>query len=181
VTSDAADVADAADLVVLPGQFTGENMPLRMLSDGDPVDLVEPPQGGHVVFIGPKVQNLTTDAIDLRVRFRRPGGAIIQEERRTVLMVPAEPGFMQPDLRSQSQVGQPALCPDYDREDILGQELVLEVEVLPLFALHAVTVVAKRRVVPTCDRASDVTLCKCECTADYVLGRCAALARSEAR
>jgi hypothetical protein len=168
---------DGGPVLVLPGQFTGENEALRMLSDGDPVDLVQPPQGGHVIFIGAKVQNLAPeiDTVDLSVRFRRLGsGSIIQEERRTIVMRPVdgEPGWKQPDLRSRSQFGQPALCPDYDHEDIVGTELTLEVEVTPIYVLSPVTSGGVRRVVATCDRALDEALCLCECTANYVLGRC---------
>jgi hypothetical protein len=179
--SDASPQADARDgslesgeLLVLPAQYTGQGMPLRMLSDGDPVDLVQPPQGGHVVFIGAKVQNCPSDVVDLMVRFRRPeSGAIIQQERRTVAMevIADEPEFMRPK-DSPSQVGQPALCPDYESEDVLGQELTLEVEVSPLYVALPVKATATRLVVPTCDRAVDRALCVCECTANYVLGRC---------
>jgi hypothetical protein len=167
-------VADGGPVVVLPAQYTGQGMPLRMLQDGDPVDLVQPPQGGHVIFIGAKVQGCPSDVVELLVRFRRAeGGAIIQEEKRTVAMeaVPGEPDTMRPK-DSPSQVGQPALCPDYDSEDVLGQEMTLEVEVRPLYVEPPVLATARRRVVPTCDRALDQKLCKCECTANYVLGRC---------
>ena len=112
---------------------------------------------------------------EILVRFRREAtGAIIQEEKRTIVMVPVpdEPGVMQPDLRSQSQVGQPALCPDYEHEDVVGKELILEVEIRPLYVEPSVKAVGTRRVVPTCDRADDQSQCRCECSADYVLGRC---------
>src|SRR6266508_3009226 len=95
--------AGSADLVVLPAQFTEENMPLRMLADGDPLDLWAAPQGGHVVLLSAKVKHLSTDTATLKVQVRRPDtGLIVAVESRTVAMVAVagEPDTKQPDLRS---------------------------------------------------------------------------------
>src|SRR5439155_20403938 len=54
-TSPEADASDPSALVVFPAQFTEQSMPMRMLGDGDPVDLWNAPQGGHVVLFGAKV------------------------------------------------------------------------------------------------------------------------------
>src|SRR5258708_6830049 len=123
--ADAGSEADAdSGLVILPAQFTEERMPMRMLGPGDSVDLWNAPQGGHVVLLGAKVKNLTSDTATLKVRFRRPDtGLIVAEEGRTVKMVPVpdEPGVMQPDIRSRSQVSNVPLCPSYGPVGIVDE------------------------------------------------------------
>ncbi len=128
---EAASEADAdSGLVILPAQFTQEAMPMRMLGAGDPVDLWNAPQGGHVILLGAKVKNLTSDTATLKVRFRRPDtGLIVNDEGRTVKMVPVpdEPGVMQPDIRSRSQVSNVALCPSYGPMGIVDESFDMEV------------------------------------------------------
>jgi len=180
---EAGDSPDTWPLVVLPGAFTTENEPLRMLQDGDSIDLVRPLQGGHVTFLAARVKHTTATAATLRVRLRRPEtGFIVAEERRTVAMlpVPGEIDTMQPDLRSRSQVAQPPLCPDYDAIDIEGQPLDVEFEVTPLYVDPPVTASARRRLVPRCSAttSSNEALCHCECVASYTLGKCAPDARA---
>jgi len=127
--------ADSLSLVVLPAELTEESMPLRMLADGAALHLWNAPQGGHVVLVAAKVENLSSNTATLKVRMRRPGGIIVAEESRTVAMVPVpgEAGRMQPDIRSRSQVAHVPLCPDYDVDDIVGQPLEVDVEITALY------------------------------------------------
>jgi hypothetical protein len=170
-------------LVVLPGAFTTENAPLRMLQDGDSIDLLPPLQGGHVAFLAAQVKHTTATAATLHVRLRRPEtGFIVAEEKRTVAMlpVPGEVDTMQPDLRSRSQVAQPPLCPDYDAIDIEGQPLDVEFEVTPLYVDPPETASAQLRLVPRCSATtpSIEALCHCECAKGYTLGKCTPDARA---
>jgi len=148
-----------------------------MLSDGDALHLWNAPQGGHVVLVAAKVENLTSNTATLKVRMRRPGGIIVAEESRTVAMVqvPGEPGRMQPDIRSRSQVAHVPLCPDYDVEDIVGEPLEVDVEVTALYTDPPVSGKTTMHFTPSCDAldAQYQPLCRCECTGRYVLGRCA--------
>ncbi len=169
--------AAARDLVVLPAQFTEENMPLRMLADGDLLDLWAAPQGGHVVLLSAKVKHLTSDAATLKVRIRRPDtGFIVAEESRTVAMVAVdgEPDTKQPDLRSRSQAAHVPLCPDYDRIAIVDVPVDVRVQVTALYVDPPATGEATRRLVPSCDHTTpeDEPLCRCECAGDYFLGKC---------
>jgi hypothetical protein len=166
-----------SDLIVLPAQFTEENMPLRMLADGDPLDLWAAPQGGHVVLLSAKVKHLVTDTATLRVVIRRPDtGFIVAQESRTVAMVPVpgEPDTKQPDLRSRSQAAHVPLCPDYDPIDIVDQPVSVSVHVTGLYTDPPATGEATRRLVPSCDRTTpeDMPLCRCECQGNYFLGKC---------
>jgi hypothetical protein len=167
---------DSGPLVVQAIEYDQYTQQFRVLSDGDTVQLVRPPQGGHVIFIGARVQNLDSDTIDLTGRIRdEQTNSIVQEDTRTVVTetVPDMPGWRQSDHRSFSQVSNIALCPDYDPKDILGQSYLLEVRVDELYAQGSSGSVSLH-VVPACsqDNASGKSLCECECSADYTLGKC---------
>jgi hypothetical protein len=162
-------------LVVLPAQFTQESMPMRMLADGDPVDLWSAPQGGHVVLFGAKVKNMTSDVATLRVRFRRPEtGHIEAEEGRSVKMVPVpgEPGTLQPDIRTFSQVANVPLCPSIANAGVVDQTFDVEVFVTALYTQPVETGTAHVKVVARCSTPSEEAFCRCECGPDYVLGKC---------
>jgi hypothetical protein len=172
--SDDATVA----LVVVPAEFTDVNAPMRILQAGDHVDLVRAPQGGHISMLAAQVRNMSTDAATIRVRMRRPDtGFIVAEEKRTVAMVPVpgQSGTMQPDLRSRSQVAHVPLCPDYDPVDIHRQPLDAEIEVIALYTEPPRVGTARLRLVPSCRQtiSEDEALCRCECEANYTLGKCA--------
>jgi hypothetical protein len=162
-------------LQVLPAQFTISSMPMRMLAEGDGVDLWNAPQGGHVVLFGAKVKNMTSDTANLKVRFRRPStGLIVAEEGRTVKMVPApgEPGVLQPDIRSNSQVANVPLCPSLPPDGIVDEWFDVEVLVTALYTQPVQTGTAKIRVVARCSTPSDEVFCRCECGPNYFLGKC---------
>jgi hypothetical protein len=170
--------ADSSDelLVVLPAQFTQESMPMRMLADGDPIDLWSAPQGGHVVLFGAKVKNMTSDTATLKVRFRRPDTGLIEaEEGRSVKMVavPGEPDTLQPDLRSFSQVANVPLCPNYKSKlAVVDETFDVEVLVTALYTDPVQTGSARLKVVARCSTPEEEAFCRCECGADYYLGKC---------
>ena len=173
---DALDDDDAPrGLVILPAQFTEENMPLRMLNEGDLIDLWPAPQGGHVVLVAAKVKNLIGDSAILSVRARYPDTPfIIALEGRSVKFVPVpdEPGTMQPDLRTRTQVAHIPLCPDYDPWDIVDRPLEFEITVTTM-SEEPQTGTVTLRLHPSCAASHDPPFCKCECRAEYFLGKCA--------
>lgn len=164
-------------LDVLPGDFMGENQPLKMLSAGDAIQLVAAPQGGHVIHVGARVRGLGSDTVNLRSRLRDPAtNAIEMEEARDVVMrpVPGQPEWMEPDLRSVSQVTHIPACPNYDDAVLLGAPWTLEVIIDEIEGPGLGT--ARVDVKPACAQAEDTAQarCKCECEPKYVLGKCAA-------
>jgi hypothetical protein len=177
-TDDASGPADASDAVVIvPAAFVEENAPLRILQAGDSIDLVRAPQGGHVVMLAAQVRNMTSSAATLRVRMRRRDtGFIVAEEKRTVAMVPVpgEPDAMQPDLRSRSQMAHVPLCPDYDPIDVVGQLLDVDIEVTALYTDPPRIGSTRIPLVPSCRQTTpeEQALCRCECEANYALGKC---------
>ena len=175
---DAVDEDDDAPrgLVVLPAQFTEENMPLRMLAEGDRIDLWPAPQGGHVVLVGAKVKNLVGDTAILRVRVRYPDTPfIVAEEARSVkfVPVPGEPDTLQPDLRTRTQVAHVPLCPDYDPFDIVDRPLEFALTLTSTWGEEPQSAATTLQLYPTCVPGSaDEGFCKCECRAEYFLGKC---------
>jgi hypothetical protein len=86
--------------------------------------------------------------------------------------VPGEPDMMQPDLRVRSQVAHVPLCPDYDTFDIVDRPMSVTVQVMapPVDPTHVGETTLT--LLPTCAAAASEEHCRCECTANYVLGKC---------
>jgi hypothetical protein len=173
---DALDDDDAPrGLVLIPAQFTEENMPMRILHDGDHIDLWPAPQGGHVVLVAAQVKNFLGDTAMLRVHARYPDTPfIIAEEARTVKLVPVpgEPDTMQPDLRTRTQVAHIPLCPDYDPWDIVDRPLEFAVSLTSTMSEEPQTGAVTLRLYPSCAASGNEPFCQCECRANYVLGKC---------
>ena len=173
---DASDGDDALrGLVLLPAQFTEENMPMRMLNEGDTIDLWPAPQGGHVVLVAAKVKNLVGDTAMLRVHARYPDTPfIIALEARSVrfVPVPGEPDMMQPDLRTRTQVAHIPLCPDYDPWDIVDRPLEFAITLTTTMSEEPQTGAVTLQLYPSCANTGNEPFCKCECRANYVLGKC---------
>jgi hypothetical protein len=173
----AADGDDAPRaLVILPAQFVEEDMPMRMLGEGDPIDLWAAPQGGHVVLVAAKVKYFQGDTAILRVRVRYPDTPfIVAEEARTMKMVPVpgEPDTMQPDLHTRTQVAHVPLCPDYDPMDIVNRPLEFVVQVTSSTGEVRQSGDATLQLYPSCAASvAGKAFCQCECSANYVLGKC---------
>lgn len=164
-------------LDVLPGDFVAEKQPMKMLADGDSVKLVAAPQGGHVIHVGARVRGLASDTVNIRTRLRDPKSDAIQiEEARDVVMRPVDgqPGWMEPDLRSVSQVTHIPACPNYDAVLLLDSPWTLEVIIDEIEGPGLGS--ARVEVEPACEQSEGdaVARCKCECEPNYVLGKCAA-------
>jgi hypothetical protein len=166
----------SAELVVKPLMYTPPDTPTVLLEAGDALELWTAPQGGHVVNVGARIQGLDTDTIELRVRVRDLElRTIVAEEGRTVITreVPGEPGWRETDRRTRSQVTHVALCPNYGSRDIVGLEYEVEVSVTELYS-DFTTGSASLVLLPSCLQTDSVLhdACICECTANYVLGKC---------
>jgi hypothetical protein len=164
-----------AELEVMPAMFVVEEEPLVLVAEGDDIPLTLPPQGGHVLMVGAQVRNLHTDTVELRTRLRElDTGVTVAEEGRTVVMVkvPGDDTLSQPDLRTRSQVNHVPVCPDYGDKDVVGRAYRLEVVVRELYVDVPRTATGTRTVTPSCADVADVGQCTCECSANYLLGKC---------
>jgi hypothetical protein len=164
------------ELVVLPSMYTPIDLPARLLTDGDEMELWDATQGGHVILAGARIRGLDREFIELRARLRDlDTGFMITEAVRTVVVaaVEGEPEWLETDRRSRSQVAHLALCPNYEAKPIADTPYQLELVVTELYDDFE-TGFASVTIVPTCMQTNSASLerCHCECEADYVLGKC---------
>jgi hypothetical protein len=155
-----------ASLQVHPAEFVTEGQPLNLLADGDDVALIHPPQNGRVILIGAQVENLTTDTVDIQTTLRDPvSGTVYVDTGRTIAMVPVDgqPGLMQPDLRSRTQVSHMTMCPVHGDRDVVDQSWSLEVSITEWDTACARTGSATLHVVPRCVDTDPTELANCRC------------------
>ena len=141
--------------------------------DGDAVDLTLPVQGGHVLFVAARVQNMEKRGVTLVGRLRDPVSLSVmaQDQRQIDFVDPAPNGFGQPDLADTSQVANITVCPDYLTRDVVAQDWILDVSVSDS---RRVAVEVSHHVIPSCRQtdAAGLASCQCECLGCYFLGKC---------
>ncbi len=167
------DVADGAALQVELAIYDRATMTLQPVHDGDPADLVFPPQGGHVMFVGGRIRNGRETTVQLDGRLLSLDGATLYgQNARTVELLPAGEDTLIPDLRSYTNVSNIAVCPNNARIDFFGNSYLLELRVTELASRRSGT--ARNRVVLACRQkdAKAQALCQCQCAASYLFGKC---------
>lgn len=179
----------AGSLEVVPTQFAGAE--LVPIAAGDPVELVRPIQGGHVIFIGALVRGASGSRGTIRGELRRsetaagqplppgtPGGIIVFEERSTTLVdlpagtTPPSPAAGWQVLRADiSDVANIPACPNFLPIEIPDRTLQIQIVYTDE---KGNTGTALRPVMPRCTQAqtSARNLCLCECRANYTIERC---------
>ncbi len=156
--------------------YTPIDLPPKLLADGDEMELWTAPQGGHVILGGVQIHGLDSEFIELHGAVRDlDSGELVTEAVRTVVVAPleGEPGWVENDRRSVSQMVHIALCPDYGPKPIAGTAYQLELEVTELYDDFE-TGSTSVEIVPTCMQTEPQPLerCQCECEANYVLDKC---------
>jgi hypothetical protein len=154
--------------------FTDGLQPLSELVAGQAVPLEAPPQGGYVIYVGAKVQNMLA-CVELRGRLR---DMTTKEEygfdaRSTKLIVRPD-GWGWPSSAARVDVSDLANvnpCPDYKARDVTGQTYELQMVVTDQAGRQ---VEVLQPVVPGCMQADSLVQkdCVCTCSANYTLGRC---------
>jgi hypothetical protein len=144
------------------------------LHEGDAVPLVTPPQGGHVAFIAARARNVAPCGLSLKATLRSPRtGLIAAEEERTIdyAEIPDSGGWAEPPLDDITNVANIPACPDYGAESVVDATYTLVVTVTDKGGRVGQTSLT---VVPRCEQTDDydIAACRCECSANYVLGRC---------
>jgi hypothetical protein len=143
---------------------------LRTAAEMEEIPLLQPPQGGKVLFIGVRARNaegctltITTALVD------RESGAVVALERRPILLEPDSRGWIQP-AQPEAIINYSNLpaCPraSLDRS-IEGEIYHLRVAVEDRRERRAE---ATLRIVPRCGEPELSSRCQCECSRDYVLG-----------
>jgi len=158
-------------LELQPFVYAEPELPVTLLSDGDPIELWHAPQSGFVILVGSRVRGLDSDTIEIEVTLRDPvSEEVVGTHTRTVVMevVPDDPEWMQNDRRTRSQVAHVPLCPRLGPGDVVGREHLLEVHITELYA-DFTEGFASVRVVPTCFQTdpTENARCACECAENY--------------
>jgi len=141
------------------------------LADGGILDLVRPPQGGHVVFIGARATGICADNTLLRGELFFEDETFIAREARTLDFEPIDdlPGWGRPNYFSITGVANVPVCPNNYGRALLGTTLLLEAEVEDR---GGVTASGRVEVMLRCGQpdAGCRALCECECHEDYDIG-----------
>jgi hypothetical protein len=169
-----ASPPSAASLDVAITMYDQTARQLTTVNDGDTVDLVFPPQGGFVMFVGVKVRGLSSPNVRLEASLLDTNGTSLASDTRQLTLHPAsnDATLWLPDLSSYVDVANITVCPSYDNVDRFGRPYQLECSVTELSTQR--TGKTRRLVVPAC-RQTDVSLqqrCRCLCAANYTDGKC---------
>lgn len=139
--------------------------------DGSEVPLILPPQGGKVMFIGVRAQNLDGCPLNIGTALRDTNtNTIVTLERRPVRMEENDDGFLLP--RTPAAITNYSNLPGCPRaglsQDVHGvpHELTISVE-----DQDGRTAELTLTIVPTCAQPEFFDQCVCECDSDYTLGQ----------
>ncbi len=138
-------------------------------TDGIAAPLIQPPQGGKVIFAGVRAKNLDTCAADLVAAVRDLCTNRVQLEGRPVNLTRADDGWAYPsnptDLDNFANV---SVCPNVSGvRNVYGEPYRVEVTVTDRNGKQGQAAV---QVVPFCAEPERALECACTCAAGYVLG-----------
>lgn len=145
------------------------------LEDGaaDPpaLDIVTPPQGGRVLFVGVRATNIDPCAVELSGALRDLGTSQLTVDSRTVNLQPTGDGWagsVDADIATFANVG---VCPNqWSSRDVFDQDYTLEVNVAERKSGRT----AKKEITvhPLCSEADPgaAAECLCICRQGYELG-----------
>lgn len=154
----------------------GVDMPL---SNGDDAPLIFPPQGGRVVFVGVRAQNLDPCAVQLTGALRDLSTRQVRVDSRTVNLIPDGKGWGTSGTAGQSITAAVSnysnipLCPNqWSATNVFGTQYQLEVT---LKDHDKKTITKTILVTPRCAEPGNASECLCICKGGYVLGESCAM------
>jgi len=161
------DAAEPVEFEVVHRTADGDCVTTEDMAE---VPLIQPPQGGKVLFVGVRARNLDGCGLTLATALVEPEtGSVISLERRPVTLEPGEGGWMTPERPTEaSNYSNLPACPraDLDRS-IVGESYELRVSITDMEGRKATK---SMQVIPTCGEPNLAALCECECAKDYRLG-----------
>lgn len=140
---------------------------LTPLSEGGTVDLILPPQGGRVIFVGARATNIDPCEVQVKGVIRDLDSGQVRFDTRIVnLTVDGDFGTSNAlDIASLSNV---PLCPNqWSARDAFGVPYELSIELTDRAGRSAETIV---QVTPTCAEPEFEAQCLCICKQGYILG-----------
>jgi hypothetical protein len=161
-------------ITVRPAVYDAATMRLIDIADGDTIDLVRPPQGGYVLFIGASLVGAREPFVKMTATLRDASGVVATDARNiAVAASPGDPTVSIPDLRSYVNVPNVTMCPSASATDRDGVPFMLDVSVTEPMSqrqgTRTLTVTPACRMADTAARAN----CVCLCQGGFVLGKCA--------
>jgi hypothetical protein len=143
----------------------------KTMDDGGRIALIEPPQGGRVVFAGVRARNLDTCPLKLTGVLRNTDTDKIALEKRPVNFLAADDGWAYAEQPMQiSSYTNVAVCPnEWSTKNINDTTYELEVQVEDKAGR---TATKKAMVTPYCGEPDKAAVCACICHVDYKLGQC---------
>jgi hypothetical protein len=162
-----AFVGKARDaLALVPVQRTASGM-LAELEDGGALDVVFPPQGGRVAFVGVRARNVDPCEVTLKGVLRDTASNKVRFDTRiTNLMVDGEEA--RSDEREIATFSNIPLCPNqWSSADVFDQAYELEIVLTERGGRKLERTLA---VTPRCAEPEREAACKCMCKHGYELG-----------
>lgn len=148
--------------------FSGGDAADHPLTDGAVIDLVLPPQGGRVLFVGVRATNLDPCEAELSGVLRDLDTQQVRFDTRTVNLTPDGSGWGRSasgDLSSYANI--PVCHNTWLEKDAYENDFELEVN---LKDREGKTAQVKLMVRPTCSEPAVYDECRCICRGGYVLG-----------
>jgi hypothetical protein len=140
----------------------------RPVGDGDALDILMPPQGGRVVFLGARATNLSACGVQLSGSLRDTVSGRVMSESRTINLNPTGDGWgasVDVDISTFANVG---VCPNnWSGRDIYDEDYEIVVQVRDRDGRMAKET---RRVRPACGEPGLEVECRCICKHGYILG-----------
>lgn len=160
------DAASDPQITVLARQ---ENGSTTDVGEGVTISLMEPPQGGRVMFIGVKAMNFGACGVRLEASLQDEATQQVQFDNRSFNLVPVEDGWGSSALADLSTFSNIPLCPNnWSDSNIYDNTFLLTVT---LTDLQDRQVTFTAHVTPTCMPGAEQAQCQCFCKTGYVLGQ----------
>lgn len=167
------DEAAAPEIELFVYGADGEDHPI---TDGSVLDIIEPPQGGRVIFVGARARNVPGCGLLLTGALRDPGTQQVRFDTRTVNLKPDADGWGSVELGNLSVYANIPVCSNkWAEQDIFGGDFSLEVKLVDKDGNEVektVPVSAACTSVSQAETPPDATLdgCYCLCKAGYITG-----------
>ena len=144
------------------------------LADGGTISLMQPPQGGQVLFVGVRATNVDSCGLQLTGALRNEATEALTVDSRPINLIPTGDGWGATGAIGASVVGVvsnfaniPACANHWSASDVDGHEYGLEVT---LKDRGGRTGMRTLRVMPECNEPLSAANCKCICRAGYMTG-----------
>jgi hypothetical protein len=135
-------------------------------TEGARVPLIQPPQGGWIVFLGARATNIDGCRVDITTSFRDvPDGPILQVDRRPTKLDASGDGW---GITRPSYAGNLPICPQLTATRNLHDE-PYEITVT-LEDAYGQRASQAMQIVPVCPDPDPTGRCLCECDQHYVVG-----------